>query len=639
MSTRQLVNWPKRLWRGLTIALTQVSDLPAMLRAAFNVYRKEGIRGVRTRISTLRLRIGASGGLFTNRNDYREWVRRFDTLDDESRAQIRQSIASLPIQPKISVLMPVFNPPPDFLEKALQSVANQLYTHWELCIADDLSTDPAVRHVLNRYAALDSRIRIAYRTVNGHIAHASNTALELVTGEFVGLLDHDDLLAEHALYMVAKAINETPELGLIYSDEDKVDEQGNRMSPYFKSDWNLDLFRSQNMISHFGVYRTSLVRLVGGFRPGMEGSQDYDLALRCTEQLSDRQILHIPRVLYHWRIHSRSTAQTASAKPYAVTAGQCALTDHLQRLGVNGTVATLENGGYRVSYALPDPPPAVTLIIPTHNRLDLLKNCIDSIRKRTAYSNYDILIVDNNSDDAATLAYLDQMAAEAQVTVVRDPLPFNFSRLNNRAVRLAKGQFIGLINNDIEVIAADWLDDMVSVANQDGVGAVGARLWYPNDRIQHAGIVIGMLTLAGHIHRFFPRGAHGYFGRASLRQSMSAVTGACLVIRKRIYEAVGGMDETNLAVAFNDVDFCLKVLEAGYRNVFTPFAELYHHESASRGLDDRPEKRQRFAAEVSFMKKRWSSMLNNGDPAYNPNLSLDDEICSLAWPPRGPSIP
>ncbi len=587
----------------------------------------------------LRLRIAAAGGPFANRNDYREWVRRFDTLDDQSRAQIRQSIASLPTQPKISVLMPVFNPPPEFLEKALQSVTNQLYENWELCIADDLSTDPAVGSILKRYAELDSRIRIVYRVVNGHIAHASNSALEMVTGEFVGLFDHDDLLPEHALYSVAKAINETPDLGLIYSDEDKVDEQGNRKSPYFKSNWNLDLFRSQNMISHFGVYRTSLVRSVGGFRPGMEGSQDYDLALRCIERLSDHQILHIPRVLYHWRIHSGSTAQTASAKPYAATAGQSALADHLQRLGVTGTVTNLENWGYRVNYALPNPPPEVTLIILTHNRLDLLKNCIDSVRKGTAYSNYDIVIVDNNSDDAATLAYLEKVAAEAGITVVRDPLPFNFSRLNNHAVRLAKGQFVGLLSNDIEVITPDWLDEMVSVANQKGVGAVGARLWYPNNRIQHAGIVIGMLTLAGHIHRFFPRGTHGYFGRASLRQSMSAVTGACLVIRKSTYEAVGGMDETHLAAAFNDVDFCLKVLEAGYRNVFTPFADLYRHESATRGIEDRSEKRQRFAAEMSFMKNRWSSMLTNGDPAYNPNLSLDDGYCSLAWPPRGHTIP
>jgi O-antigen biosynthesis protein len=638
MSTEQLVIWPKRLRRGLTIALILVGDLPATLRAATNVYRREGFRGVRARISTLRLRV-ATGGPFANRNDYREWVKRFDTLDDASREQIRRSIVSLPTRPKISVLMPVFNPPVKFLEQAIESVISQLYDNWELCIADDQSTDPAVRHVLKRYGDLDSRIRITYRTDNGHIAHASNTALELVTGEFVGLLDHDDLLPEHALYNVVKAINESPELGLIYSDEDKVDEQGHRKSPYFKSDWNLDLFRSHNMISHFGVYRTSLVRSVGGFRPGFEGSQDYDLALRCIERLNDHQIRHIPRVLYHWRIHSGSTARAGAEKPYAVSAGQRALADHLQRLGVAGAVTSLDNGGYRVSYALPDPAPAVTLIIPTHNRLDLLKNCIDSIQERTAYSNYDILIVDNNSDDAAALAYLDEIVAEPRINVIRDPLPFNFSRLNNSAVSLARGQFVALINNDIEVISPDWLDDMVSVANQDGVGAVGARLWYPNDRIQHAGIVIGMLTLAGHIHRFFPRGAPGYFGRASLRQGMSAVTGACMVIRKSTYEAVGGMDETNLAVAFNDVDFCLKVLEAGYRNVFTPFAELYHHESASRGLDDRPEKRQRFVAEVNFMKQRWSSILTQGDPAYNPNLSLDDEACSLAWPPRGRAIP
>ena len=419
---------------------------------------------------------------------------------------------------------------------------------------------------------------------------------------------------------------------MLYSDEDKIDTDGRRSSPYFKCDWNLDLLRSHNMISHFGVFRTKLIRHVGGFRPGFEGSQDYDLALRCIEHLTPQQIVHVPKVLYHWRVHADSTALDAQAKPYAATAGQRAIEEHLSRCGVQAEVDWIVYG-YRVRYAVPTPAPSVTLIIPTRNRGDLLKRCIDSILRATRYPDYDIDIIDNNSDDPATLTYLADLSTHPNIKVTRDPRPFNFSALNNAAVSRARGRFVVLLNDDTEVISADWLEEMVAVAGQPGVGAVGARLWYPDDRIQHAGIVMGMLTLAGHVHRLYPKGAQGYFGRAALRQSISAVTAACLLVDRRLYQEVGGLNEVDLTVAFNDVDFCLRLVEAGYRNVFTPFADLYHHESASRGQDDQPERIERFLPEVAYMLERWPGIIAS-DPAYSPNLTLEREDCSLAWPPR-----
>ena len=610
-------------------------------KKAWRVFSREGWAGVKQRILFVGgNRSGISSSIIrpdlrsgtVDRNDYSEWVRRYDTLTDESRATMRARIDAFSHKPLISVLMPTYNPRREWLIEAIESVRKQIYPHWELCIADDASTDKTVRPILEHYAKEDSRIKVAFRKKNGHISASSNTALQLATGDWVALLDHDDLLSEHALFRVADAINRNPDIRLIYSDEDKIDENGKRFDPYFKCEWNLDLFYSHNMFSHLGVYRTDLLHEINGFRVGLEGSQDHDLALRCIERIESNQIHHIPRVLYHWRVHAESTAQSADAKPYATLAGERALNEHFQRQKINASAEHIGHG-YRVNYALPDILPMVSLIIPSRNGLQLLRTCVESILKKTTYPNYEVLIVDNGSDDPAVLGYLDDLQARARVRVMRDDRPFNYSALNNAAAKLARGEVLGLLNNDLEVISPDWLLEMVSHAIRPNIGAVGAKLWYPNDMLQHGGVILGLGGVAGHAHHNILRGMFGYFGRAKVVQNFSAVTAACLLVRKSIYEEVGGLNEPNLQVAFNDVDFCLRVREAGYRNIWTPYAELYHHESATRGFEDTPEKQARFAREVQYMTQRWGEQLLN-DPAYSPNLTLDHGDFSLAWPPR-----
>lgn len=563
---------------------------------------------------------------------YASWLETYAQLTDDHRMQIRFDIEAFQTRPVISIVMPVYNPDLQWLDEAIKSVTSQLYPHWELCIADDCSTKKGVRQFLERQAAADPRIKIVLRKVNGHISEASNSAIGLATGKWMALLDQDDLLSEDALYYIAKTINKFPDCALIYSDEDKI-EDGLRRDPYFKPDWNPDLLRSQNMISHLGVYRLERVRAIGGFRKGYEGAQDHDLVLRFTEGLKTSEIKHVTRVLYHWRSHAESTAQSGGNKSYASFAGQRALVDHLERLGLAGDIEILPTGMYRVKYEIPDFAPKVNLIIPTRNGFELISQCIDSILEKTTYPNYDIMVVDNNSDDQRTLDYLKSLQGNDRVKIIHDHHPFNYSAINNRAVELADGEYIGLINNDIEVISPNWLDEMMGIAIQREVGVVGARLWYPNDTLQHGGVILGIHGVAGHAHKMMPKGAHGYFGRGEVIQTMSAVTAACIVVRKSTFEMVRGLDADNLKIAFNDVDFCLKVREAGFRNVWTPYAELYHHESASRGYEDTPEKMDRFRSEVHFMMEKWKDHLPF-DPAYNPNLTLISDDFSLAWPPR-----
>ncbi|MBU2411069.1 MAG: glycosyltransferase family 2 protein, partial [Gammaproteobacteria bacterium] len=525
-----------------------------------------------------------------------------------------------------------YNPKPAWLREAIESVRAQIYPNWELCIADDASTSQEVRDILRTYAEIDARIKVVFRPKNGHISASSNSAIELASGAWLALMDHDDLLPAHALFWAADCIATHPGVRLVYSDEDKIDEQGHRFGPYFKPDWNIDLFRSQNMFSHLGVLQAALVREVGGFRVGLEGSQDWDLVLRCIEKVTPEQVQHIPRVLYHWRVHGESTAKSMDAKPYAALAGERALNEHFARTGVRAS-AEFIGFGYRAHYALPDVPPKVSIIIPTRNAAELTRQCIDSIFARTHYAPFEILLVDNGSDEPAALDYFRELAQRPEVRVLRDDRPFNYAQLNNDAVAQARGELVALVNNDIEVLTPEWLSEMVSLALQPGVGAVGARLWYPDMTLQHAGIILGVGGLAAHSHRRMPAGREGYGGRAALIQSFSAVTAACMVIRKSIYEEVGGMDAVNLKVAFNDVDFCLRLREAGYRNVWTPYAELKHHESATRGRDLTPEKRQRFEQESTYMHERWGTLLQN-DPAYSPNLMFEREDFSYAWPPR-----
>ncbi len=514
---------------------------------------------------------------------YEIWIELFDTLDDEGRRRLEARLQALSNRPRISVLMPVYNPPPDLLRGAIESVRDQIYPEWELCIADDCSTDPTVVRVLDDYAASDPRIKVVRRAENGHISAASNTALSLASGRWVALLDHDDLLAPHALALVALELAEHPEAALVYSDEDKIDEAGRRRDPFFKPDFDPLLLTGQNFVSHLSVFRKDLVDTAGGYREGYEGSQDWDLTLRVSERVPAAQVRHIPHVLYHWRVHASSTAALVSAKPYAVDAGRRAVNDHLERTGRPGQVTRIGKSGHnRVAWALPDPAPRVSIVVPTRDGR-LLQRCIDSVLAFTQYPDFEMVVVDNSSESLPTLQYL--QSYDERLKVLRDERPFNYAELNNAAVQHTTGDVVCLLNDDTEVISGEWLTEMVSQVLQPGVGAVGAKLYYDEARIQHAGVVLGVYGVAGHAFRMFDRLSPGYFGNLQLAHRMSAVTAACAVLRREAWDAIGGFDEKNLPVAFNDIDFCLRLREAGWEIVWTPYAELYHHESTSRGLD------------------------------------------------------
>lgn len=600
-------------------------DAMRLAKKAIKVWRRDGLGRV------LEL-IRGNGRAAIDSRAYGDWIERFDRITDTDRSRIAQRIAAMDTPPLISVVMPVYNAPAEFLRKAIESVRSQLYPHWELCIADDASPNADTRNVLVEYQRSDPRIKVVFRSENGHISRASNSALELAVGELVALLDHDDELAPHALYMVAETYADNREAHLFYSDEDKIDAAGKRYDPYFKSDWNLELFRGQNFISHLGVYRRKLLHQLGGFRTGFEGSQDYDLALRVVECLKPEQIVHIPWVLYHWRSLPGSTALDVGEKSYAFEAAGRALREHLQRTNVDATVEKMQNGiaYHRVRYK--SLKPRVAIIIPTKDRIDLLARAVDSILEKTEYPDYEIVIVDNRSEQDETRAYLASLAGRGLARVLPYDHPFNYSAINNFAVAQCTAPIVALLNNDVEVINSDWLTELVSHAARSDVGCVGAMLYYPDDRIQHAGVVTGVHGIAGHIYRMMQRGSPGYFGRALLTQDMSVVTAACLVVRREVYQEVGGLDE-QLKVAFNDVDFCLRVRGKGYRNVWAPGAELYHHESATRGQDTDPRHRARFASEIAFMRQRWGGTLAH-DPTYNPNLSLASLTFELAPQPR-----
>ena len=566
---------------------------------------------------------------------YHGWLRLYDPTDKATMVALGQKIKDLGITTTFSVVMPVYNPPLDYLRQAIESVQAQVYPHWEICIADDASPNAAVRELLTELAAQDPRIKLVFREKNGHISAATNSALEIATGDYIALMDNDDLLPPHALAYMALAAHQHPQAGLIYSDEDKVTEDNVRQAPYFKCQFNYELFLSQNMISHFGVYRRSVLEEIGGFRVGYEGAQDWDLALRVIEKVGPENIVHVPRVLYHWRIFPGSTALALEEKDYALKAQIESITSHLQRIGKPDTQvypAPGIPGLLRIKHRLPDPLPLVSIVIPTRDRVELLSMCVNSILEKTAYPNYQIVVVDNGSTDEKALAYLDSIAKDERVKVIRADIPFNYSALNNLGVAQTDGEYLVLMNNDIEITQTDWLEEMLAFACQPDIGCVGAQLWYPNNTLQHGGVVLGIGGVASHAHKGIPRGNFGYFGRASAHQMFSAVTAACLMIRKSTYQAVDGFDET-LKVAYNDVDFCLKVRAQGLRNLYNPFASFIHHESASRGSDQEGSNQQRLAAEAAIMKQRWGALIAD-DPAYSPNLTLLGDDFSMAWPSR-----
>jgi GT2 family glycosyltransferase len=562
---------------------------------------------------------------------YQRWIQFVEQPSLPSRKEVDDVVRAMKSKPLISIITPVYNTPEKYLRLCIDSVLAQSYPHWELCIADDKSTEPHVRKVLTEYQKRDPRIKVVFREQNGHISRASNSALALATGDYVALLDHDDALPDYALYFMAHAIAEHPEAQILYSDEDKIDINGKRSDPHFKSDWNPDLFYSQNYVSHLGVYKRALLNTIGGFRPGVEGSQDQDLLLRCLPHVKAEQIIHIPKILYHWRTVEGSTAMASGEKSYTTDAGIKALTEYFAQHGPAGIKieAGLVPNTYRVRWPIPNPAPLVSLLIPTRDRKTITEIAVRSILDKTTYPNYEIIILDNGSEEQETLDWFAAIQQEdARVHVLRYDHPFNYSAINNFGAQHAKGSLIGLINNDVEVISPDWLTEMVSHAVREDIGCVGAKLYYSNDTLQHAGVILGIGGVANHSHKNSKRDSPGYFARLIVAQNFSAVTAACLIVRKSVYDEVGGLDEVNLKVAFNDVDFCIKVREAGYRNLWTPYAELYHHESISRGAEDSPEKQARFLGEIEFMQSKWGDALKS-DPFYNPNLTTSREDFSL----------
>ena len=561
-------------------------------------------------------------------------MKRYDTWTEARREQLLQKLTQIPLEasPKISIILPVYNPPLALLQKTIASVQAQVWTQWELCIADDGSTDSKIIEFLTALEKKESRVKLCLCHKQAGIAASTNTALAMASGDFVAFLDHDDLLPAHALAEVALAIHKTPEVSFLYSDEDKIDRRGNRCDPFFKPDWNPDLLTSLNYCSHLSVIRRSLVAKVGGIKESVEGAQDWDLLLRVTEQLHSDQIVHLPHVLYHWRISANSTAGSITAKPHVIAASRRALEEHLQRThrAFTNIEQVHEGGHWCVNYALPEPAPSVSVIIPTRNRLDLLERCVNSIKSQTDYPHYEILIADNDSDDPKVLEFYRQQTAKKNIHVLKIPGPFNYSSINNRAAAEARGEVLVLLNNDIEVTHASWLRELVAHAIRPEVGAVGALLLYPNGKIQHAGVILGIGGVAGHVGKKFSQHREVGGNRTKVVQNFSAVTGACLAVRKKLYQEVGGLDETNLPVSFNDVDFCLKLQAAGYWNVWTPQALLIHHESASRGAENTPAKIKRFHGEIATMQQRWGDFLKH-DPAYNPHLTLQHEDWSLNW--------
>lgn len=546
---------------------------------------------------------------------YESW-QEVNELNDKRLALLRSALNVVSQPPLLSVVMPVFDPPLQFLEKAIQSVFGQVYENWELCIADDASTNPAIGAALERWANTDSRVHVTTQPSNSHISRATNSAAELASGDWLVFLDHDDLLSSDALAELALYISEHPEVGMVYSDHDRIDAEGTREAPQFKPAWSPELLLSYMYMGHVLMIRRSLFEELGGARSGFEGSQDYDLALRGAERCES--VGHIPKVLYHWRALPGSTASSGGEKRYSFEAGRRAVTEALSRRGIDGEVSRPDwakrgnLGLYRIKF--PDAGPRVAVLVPTRDHLDLLRACVESVKSKTSYQNYELVIVDNESSEPSTLRYLEECGQR----VLRIPSDgkFNFARLNNLAAGQVEAEYLLFLNNDTVVLNSDWLSQMMGYAQLHGVGAVGARLLFRDGHVQHAGVVAGLHHgLAGHAFKGLPAADPGYLGYSFVSRNCAAVTAACMVTPRKTFFAYGGFDEENFAVAYNDADYCYRLREHGLRIVYCAEAELTHHEGSTRGFRDNP-------GEVANFKRLWSA---KKDPYYNPNLSLADE--------------
>ena len=576
--------------------------------------------------------------------DYGGWIKYNEPKDADLKKQMN---VKFKIAPKISVIVPMYNTKEKFFKDLVNCMINQTYSNWELCLADG---SPKQNENLKKYIEKDERIKYKFLGENKGIAGNTNAAIEMATGDYIALLDHDDVLADYALYEVVYAINKYPNSEFLYSDEDKIDENDNRYDAYFKPDFAPDTLRCQNYICHFSIFTKELMDKLEGFRADYDGAQDYDIFLRMSEIAKPENITHIPKILYHWRVHSESTAKlNSNAKNYAFEAGKKAIEDHLKRISLDGTVSEgCIDGIYRVDYKVKGNP-KVSIVIPNKDGKEILKVCIDSVLEKTTYSNYEIVVVENNSTTEEVYEYYKEIIKLEKVRVVNyntgkeilnenecsleytnsnriDVKPgFNYSAIINFGVRMSEGEYAIQLNNDTELMTPNWLEIMLGYCQREDVGAVGVKLYFPDETIQHAGIIVGIGGIAGNRFKSIPKSGHGYFAKESMIENLSAVTGACLMAPKKVYEEVDWMNE-NLAVAFNDVDFCLKIREKGYLVVYNPFVEFWHYESKTRGQEDSPAKIKRFQGEMSTFEQRWGDILDEGDPYYNINLSLDTEV-------------
>lgn len=562
--------------------------------------------------------------IYTESEKYAYWWKKNQVTAKELKEQAAHRFS---YEPKISIVIPLFNTPEKYLKELIDSVVAQSYGNWELCLADG-STSPKTGAYIKKHYGSESRI--VYRKIEENLGIAGNTnfAISMGIGEFMMFCDHDDVVAPNALFECVKAINENPKTDIVYTDEDLINSDGTvHSSPRFKPDFNFDFLRSINYICHIFMVRKSLIDRVGMLRKEYDGAQDYDFILRCCEQTE--HIAHVPKVLYHWRAHDNSTAGNPESKQYAVDAGKRALEEHYRRMGYE---AVVENTGifivYRTIMKVQGNPKVSVIILNKDHREDLEK-CVVSIEEKTDYPNYEIIVVENNSELPETFAFYEELQRRySNVKVVTWDGPFNYSAINNYGAEYATGDYYLMLNNDIEVISPSWMSEMLGYCQREDVGIVGAKLYYSDDTVQHAGVVVGVGGFAGHILTRFRKGETGYFGRLVTIQDTSAVTAACLMIKKSIYQLIGGFDE-EFVVALNDIDLCLKVRALGQLVVFNPYAELYHYESKSRGFEDTPEKKARFKKEIKRFREKWGEILSKGDPYYNPNLTLVRGDCSI----------
>lgn len=585
------------------------------IKSGLNYFQKHGYKSFINKIKT---KNNASG------ITYEYWLKNHLPKEEEL---IEQRNFKFENSPLISIVVPTYNTPENFLREMIDSVINQTYSNWELCIADG-SDEQSTINILKEYSKEYSNIKIKYLDRNEGISGNTNKALELVEGKYIGLFDHDDLLTQNALYEIVKVINENDSPDFIYTDEDKVDEKGVEFfDPHFKPDWSPDTLRSYNYITHFSVFKKELLEKVGNFRSECDGSQDYDMFLRLTEK--SKNIYHIPKILYHWRCHKNSTAYSFGSKEYTINSAKRALKDHIKRLKIEGVVKDgLFPTSYNIEYKIIDSP-KISIIIPNKDSLEDLKKCIESIKEKTEYNNYEIIIVENNSQTEEIFEYYKKIEKQNQIKVILwKGIEFNYSAINNFGSKFCTGEYIVLLNNDIEVITPNWIENMLMHAQREEVGIVGCKLYYPDNSIQHGGVILGIGGIAGHSHKYFDRHDNGISGRLKVVQNLSAVTAACLMIKKSIFEKVEGLDE-NFKVAFNDIDLCMKIRSLEKLIIWTPYVEMYHYESKSRGSEDTPEKINRFQSEINRFKEKWGYILEKGDPYYNINLTLEKEDFSL----------